>query len=428
MFRASFWWRLVVAVLFLFLLIMSQPLTMSSHMAFAQASSVNVNPTQGPPGTTVTGTGSNWAAGDQMQISWADDGSTLANTTIQSEGTFTANFKIPSNAGQGGRNIYFTDLTGHYFLPAVFTVTAKASAPPPSSSPTVIVQKVFTADSNNNPLTTFAPGDAIHYRVDAQNTSSTSVTATVTYLATGPQQIYSWSGSASLASGPLHFYSAPTIPKNAPTGPYTITVTITANGVSSSEQGQFTIKQSAGGSLNVPYYSQYAGQPLQNADCGPASVAMVLSYYQKGPGGDGNAMQQIRNKMSAPGAPAPTGDTFGANIENALSAFNTSYAEVPRGAAGSVPIQAMEQRITQKQPLIVLIHGADIGRGVKYGDHWVVVTGFSSDGQTVYLNDPDNQHPRSAGWIQGGQISLSTSLFQTAITNAQAEPIIAVTG
>lgn len=104
-----------------------------------------------------------------------------------------------------------------------------------------MVQKVFTADSNNNSTTTFYPGEVIHYMVEAQNTSNTSVTATVTYRATGPQQIYYWSGSASLASGPLRFYSAPTIPTNAPTGTYTITVTITYNGVSSQGQSTFTI-------------------------------------------------------------------------------------------------------------------------------------------------------------------------------------------
>jgi hypothetical protein len=72
------------------------------------------------------------------------------------------------------------------------------------------------------------------------------MTATVSYSATGPQQLYSWSGSASLASGPLRFYSAPTIPATTAAGIYTITVTITSNGQSSQGQSQFTVASPSG--------------------------------------------------------------------------------------------------------------------------------------------------------------------------------------
>ena len=99
MLRSSFWRRLAIIVACALLMTISLPLTMSSQVVFAQTSTVSINPTQGPAGIQVTGTGSNWTAGDQIQVSWADDGSILANTTVQSNGTFTVGFKIPSNAG-----------------------------------------------------------------------------------------------------------------------------------------------------------------------------------------------------------------------------------------------------------------------------------------------------------------------------------------
>jgi hypothetical protein len=283
MFRSSFSRRPAILGSCILLIAMLLSLTISPQVVFAQSSTVSINPTQGSAGSQVTGTGSNWTAGDQMQVSWADDGSILANTTVQSNGTFTVGFKTSSNAGQGGHNIYFTDLTSRYFLTAVFTVTA--------NTPTVIVQKVYTADSNNNAKTAFAPGDPIHYMWEAQNTSSTSVTATVTYRATGPQQIYYWSGSASLASGPLRYYSAPTIPATAPAGTYTITVTVTYNGVSSSGQSQFMVATSTptwsydpgnyrGKSSSVsvgdnrePYGSKYYNY------CGPGASQVLISAW-----------------------------------------------------------------------------------------------------------------------------------------------------
>ena len=233
MLHSSFWQRLAIAASLVLLMTTSLPLTMFSQTAFAQSSTVSITPTQGPAGTQVTGSGTNWTAGDQMQVSWADDGSILANTTVKSDGTFTVGFNIPSSAGQGGHNIYFTDLTSRYSLVAVFTVT--------TNTLTVTVQKVWTADGNNNAKTSFAPGDAIHYMVQIQNTNSTTVTATITFLATGPQQIYYWSGSASIPTGTPTFYSPSTIPTGAPAGKYTLTVTVSYNSASSSGKSQFTV-------------------------------------------------------------------------------------------------------------------------------------------------------------------------------------------
>src|SRR5215210_5907462 len=71
-----------VRLLSVLLLLICGLVAAQSSLAVAQTSTVTLNPTQGPPGTTVTGTGANWAAGDQMQVSWADTGTVLANTTV----------------------------------------------------------------------------------------------------------------------------------------------------------------------------------------------------------------------------------------------------------------------------------------------------------------------------------------------------------
>jgi hypothetical protein len=101
--------------------------------ASAGSSTVSINPTQGPAGTRVTGTGSNWPPGDQMEVSWADTGAVLADTTVNSAGGFSVPFSIPSNASQGPHTIYFTDLTSRFFLPATFTVGP--AQPPPLQMP-----------------------------------------------------------------------------------------------------------------------------------------------------------------------------------------------------------------------------------------------------------------------------------------------------
>lgn len=63
----------------IFLVLAAAIIVQFTTTAFAQTSStVAINPTQGPPGTSVTGSGTNWQAGDRMQVS-GDNGEVLAN-------------------------------------------------------------------------------------------------------------------------------------------------------------------------------------------------------------------------------------------------------------------------------------------------------------------------------------------------------------
>jgi hypothetical protein len=183
-----------------------------------------------------------------MQVSWADDGSVLANTTVQSNGTFTVSFKVPSNAGQGGHTIYFTDLASRYLLTAVFTVT--------SSTPTVTVERAFTRDGNGNEKSSFAPGDAIQYAEVLNNSNSSSVTATFDIQVTNPSRsvIFSDHWNMTLPGGVVGVYTPSTVPTNAAAGTYNFKVTVTYNGMSSSGQSQFTIML-----ISILNSSNYAG-------------------------------------------------------------------------------------------------------------------------------------------------------------------------
>ncbi len=172
--------------------------------------------------------------------------------------------------------------------------------------------------------------------------------------------------------------------------------------------------------LPVPYYRQYQWQSTENYDCGPASVAMVLSYYAKGPGGSASGLTAVRNATDNTSGR----DTGFSDLEIALSYYGSSYFELPNtlSPTPNAQIQAMEQATASGQPVITLISAYDLGRS--YYGHWVVITGFSSDGQTVYLNDPDNQnrHRGYPNWIVGGQIAVSLSTFRQAVYDAPTGP------
>jgi hypothetical protein len=180
-------------------------------------------------------------------------------------------------------------------------------------------------------------------------------------------------------------------------------------------------------SVETPFLSQYQGQSTQNFDCGPASVAMIVQYYGKRPPASSDAafLTQVRNSTGNTGLV----DTDFDDLESALSSFGLSYSEISNSLtpAPEAQIQVIMTAIAANNPVIALIHGADLGRGEAYGDHWVVVRGFSADGKTVYLNDPDFRNPeqmkgKPAEWINGGQIGLAFDTFRDALYDTASGP------
>lgn len=314
--HSSLWLRPAIVVSFVLLITMLLPLDVLPSTAIARTASRSGGALTITTVFTTDGSGkvkSTFAPGDAIQYyarvnnssgstitatfhyqAWGPNNNVIYDQIYQHVSTlvglitYPSPTTVPNNAPPGTYTIQVfvgdeNNAQNQDTKQSQFTVT--------TNTPTVIVQKVFTADSNNNARTAFAPGDPIHYMWEAQNTSSTPVTATVTYLATGPQQIYKWSGSASLASGPLRFYSAPTIPTNAPTGTYTITVTITYNGVSSSGQSQFSVATSTptwsydpgnyagkSSSVSVGDYREPDGSQYYNY-CGPGASQVLISAW-----------------------------------------------------------------------------------------------------------------------------------------------------
>jgi hypothetical protein len=125
------------AIVALLLALMMVPSVTYASSAFAQGSSVTISPAQGPAGTSVTGTGTGWTAGDQIQAIWngptgTDVGSPV---TVNSSGDFTLPFTVPSSASPGSYQVAFYDSSQRYFEVAGedFTVTQVTTPAAPSN-------------------------------------------------------------------------------------------------------------------------------------------------------------------------------------------------------------------------------------------------------------------------------------------------------
>ncbi len=181
----------------------------------------------------------------------------------------------------------------------------------------------------------------------------------------------------------------------------------------------YLVSRARASSLSIPYLSQYQGQSTENFDCGPASVAMVAQFFGHRPDNisDADFISQLRQATGN----TTLSDTNFSELENAISSVNLSYSEISNSATPQpdAEIQVMQDALSHGNAVIALIHGADLGRGTNYGDHWVVVRGFSDDGQSVYLNDADNQQAKLPHWIRGGVITIPFTTFKAAAADAQ---------
>jgi hypothetical protein len=140
---------------------------------------------------------------------------------------------------------------------------------------TVAVDQVWTADGNNITKTSFVPGDTIHYMVKVTNSGSSTVTATFTFLATGPEQIFSLTTNAPVAANTEYFYSPSTVPVNALKGTYTITVTVTYNGQSSTKENSFTIQPT----LQAAYSQVWSGYVVEGTTASPVTYTDVKASW-----------------------------------------------------------------------------------------------------------------------------------------------------
>jgi murein DD-endopeptidase MepM/ murein hydrolase activator NlpD len=212
-----------------------------------------------------TGTGAVAVDGTSIRISWNDNSNNEVGFEISNGDTSVKVGNTNSYTWSGltpGQYMCFMVRAYNSAGSSAWTPYACTTPPtppipvpvptPPTPVPTSLtVDKVWTMDVNNQDKTSFVPGDAIRYSAIVKNGGSSTVTATFTFLASGPKQIYSWTGQGNVVPGSPTIYSQPTIPVDAPEGTYTLTVTVSYNGQTSSKQSQFTVEPKPTPTLTV---------------------------------------------------------------------------------------------------------------------------------------------------------------------------------
>jgi Cutinase len=154
----------IIAVAALLLALVMPSVTGSSR-ALAQTSSAAINPTQGAPGTSVTGTGVNWPAGDHIQAVW--DGTTGnyvgSPAVVNPDFSFTVTFSVPSDAAAGSHVVVFWDSEGRYFETAStpFTVDSNPSPSPSGGCAAPSHWLLGLHGMNEGPSPTNAAGETV---------------------------------------------------------------------------------------------------------------------------------------------------------------------------------------------------------------------------------------------------------------------------
>ncbi len=172
--------------------------------------------------------------------------------------------------------------------------------------------------------------------------------------------------------------------------------------------------------LPLRYIHQYQGNASDDVDCGPASMAMVLTGYGLRPAGMSDAAF-VASVRRATGEPTSIGTVYD-DLKRVFDQYGLHYDFVPSSLPGEpvAEAQAMRDAVAAGNLVIAEVHGPVLGRSPDYGDHWLVVVGF--DGDSVHVLDPDDQRPRWNGWIRGGDITLPVDLFEQAMLRAQPGP------
>jgi len=161
--------------------------------------------------------------------------------------------------------------------------------------------------------------------------------------------------------------------------------------------------------LAIPYISEFSGAPTQNYDCGPATAGMIVQAFGKRPANisDATFIGEIRKKMNKTGA-VGTGSN---DRKVALAAYGIGSTVIK--SSNPDPVQTIRDALAQGKPVIARVNGTKLGR--RYAGHVVVVTGFSADGQIIYVNDPDSSIRGTS--TPGGVAAWPVDIFRTAMLN-----------
>ena len=112
------------------------------------------------------------------------------------------------------------------------------------TGPSVILERALTHNGVGEigqEQTTFAPGDTIRYAAIVNNPGGSTVTPRFDFKATGPREIFSWTGDVPIPPGIWYFHLHVSVPTDAPAGSYTHRVTMTYNGQTTTKESSFTV-------------------------------------------------------------------------------------------------------------------------------------------------------------------------------------------
>ena len=208
------------SLLVLLIVILSIPAVSESNNMIPQASSlqllstISLDPTSGPAGTTVTITGSLFLPGSVVTISY--DGTAVATTpatiTTDLSGGFSATFTVPASTA-GSHTVSAKDAASNS-ASAQFTVTTPSVSLNPTSGPTGT--SVQVTGSN------FVANSGIIVKLDGTNLSTTPATITTTSTGGFTASITILSTSAA----GLHNVSATDASANSASAQFNVTATI----------------------------------------------------------------------------------------------------------------------------------------------------------------------------------------------------------
>lgn len=175
-----------------------------------------------------------------------------------------------------------------------------------------------------------------------------------------------------------------------------------------------------------PLVEQYLGMASDASNCGPASVASVLEWARPELAGTDPAalVSQVRSRSGE-----LVGDTNQQGLTQALGSFGVPVAQlyagdVPGGEAD--PLAVVTAMLGRGIPVLALVHGATLGRGEGYGNHWLVLWRADRSAGTIEATDPDTQPPRSDAWISGGVQSLRQGTVRAALSAVGGDAPVAL--
>ena len=238
--------------------------------------SVALSPTSGPPGTQVTVTGRGWPVGHVIGIAFPDRGFWgPGQTTVQPDGSFTFSFAWPSPASAGDHQVAAIDETGPVDTPPypIFTVTSGTAGP----MPTVAVGNAYVADSTWAATTRVKPGDLVRYQIVLHVSAPTKVNVRMQVTGPGGRAIHDSNSDVPVDARTGSAFSESRIPVDALAGSYTLTATVTYNGVSTVRSGTFSVDGNSSGTpgavqVRMPFSGRFANADLVDTTPGTHPV------------------------------------------------------------------------------------------------------------------------------------------------------------